>query len=279
MAATTSFSSQVFITSKKSSPRLFILTGKGGTGKTTLAQALTLALQNKKKKIFYVAFDQTTDTKTCRDLKIPFFVQVQKDITLEYVTDKLGSRIVANWILETAFFKALYQMLPGIIYLILISDILKRLEEDQNLHIVLDLPSSGHALTLFEAPHNFKALFERGPLFEDLKRIQRDLLNPKETKLYICSLATELSYNEAQELKEQLIELEVSEPEIIFNNSLAALDLDEKKLPPILKKKVKQENKVLTMGKDEGIKTVFPFIAQARNKDRIEALTQEWSEQ
>ena len=170
-------------------------------------------------------------------------------------------------------------MLPGIIYLILISDVLKRLEQDQDLHLVLDLPSSGHALTLFEAPHNFKALFEKGPLFEDLKRIQKDLLNPKETKLYICSLATELSYNEAQELKEQLIELEVSEPEIIFNNCLAALDLDEKKLPPILKKKVKQENKVLALGKEEGIETVFPFIAQAKNKERIEALTQEWSRQ
>lgn len=277
MDATTSFSSQVFITSKKSTPRLFILTGKGGTGKTTLAMSLTLALQKEKRKVFYLAFDQTTDTKTCRDLKIPFIVQIQKEITLDYVSDKLGSRIVANWILETAFFKALYQMLPGIIYLILISDVLKRLEQDKDLHIVLDLPSSGHALTLFEAPHNFRALFERGPLFEDLKRIQKELLNPKETKLYICSLATELSYNEAQELKEQLTELEVSEPEIIFNNSLVPLNLNEKKLAPILKKKVKQENKVISLGQEEGIETILPFIAQAKNKDRIEALVQEWS--
>ena len=52
MDATISSSSQVFITSKKTTPRLLILTGKGGTGKTTLAKSLTLALQKEKKKVF-----------------------------------------------------------------------------------------------------------------------------------------------------------------------------------------------------------------------------------
>lgn len=167
-------------------------------------------------------------------------------------------------------------MLPGVLYLILMSDILKRLSEDKKLHIVLDLPSTGHALTLFEAPLNFKSLFEKGPLFNDLQEIQTQLLNPELTKLYITSLATELAFNEAQELHEELSDLGLTEVQILFNNTLAPLELDEKKLPPILKKKIKQERKVLEQGQTLGLQSIFPFDPSLDLENRINTLAEHW---
>ncbi len=278
MVVTTNCSSQVFITSKKIHPRLHIFTGKGGTGKTTLAQSFALSLKDEGKKVYYVAFDQAPDHQTCRQLNLPLLPLIQEDITLEYVTDKLGTRILANWIIQTSFFKALYQMLPGIMYLILLSSVLKRLEREKDLHLVLDLPSTGHALTMFEAPHNFSAMFERGPLFEDLKIIKSQLFNPHFTELIICSLASELAYSEATELVEDLRRLELKKITILFNNSLAPLGLDEKQLPTILKKKIKYERKVLEQGLEDGVKFVIPTISLKTQAERVKAIAKLWEE-
>lgn len=276
MDAITNSLSQVFITSNKSSQRLYIFTGKGGTGKTTLAMSYALALKNSGKKVYYVAFDQIPDAKICRKIDLPFLSLIQEEVTLEFVTEKLGTRILANWIIQSAFFKALIQMLPGVMYLILLGDILKRLERENDLHIILDLPSSGHALTLFEAPANFSSIFGKGPLFEDLKLFKHQLFSSHFTKVTICSLPSELSYNEATELADELRALDKTNIHILFNNSFASLDLDEKKLPAILKKKIKLEQKVLDEGEKNGVKIIIPAINLNTPSERVKAIAKLW---
>lgn len=160
-------------------------------------------------------------------------------------------------------------MLPGITYLILLSAILKRLNDEKDLHIVLDLPSTGHALTMFEAPHNFSTMFEKGSLFDDLKKIKNHLFNPHFTELIICSLPSELAYSEALELSENLHSLDLKKLTIIFNNSLLALDLDEKKLPPILKKKIKLERKVLEEAHTNENRIIIPTISLKTQAERV----------
>jgi arsenite-transporting ATPase len=55
-------------------------------------------------------------------------------------------------------------MIPGLGHMILFGHIIDELERDPELHIVIDAPASGHALTMFESTSTFETIF-KGTIF------------------------------------------------------------------------------------------------------------------
>lgn len=232
--------------------RLYIITGKGGVGKTSIAMALTKYLESKGIDARYNSFFQEPERELWEKLKLPVF-----DITLlssaeTYIGRKLNSKTIASWIMKTHFFKSLFQMIPGLGHMILLGHIIDDLERNPNLVIVLDSPASGHALTMFESSSNFKKIFRAGLIVKDIERMHQFLTNPSHLKTTIVSLPTELSMNEARDLE---IELGQNDLEMDFNLNLVVNDsylkycelnhISETDLPEFLKSKVDLEREIV----------------------------------
>lgn len=246
--ATTNCSSLPFILSSRK-PRLIIVTGKGGVGKTTLAMAITKSLESQGTKVLYNCFDQPLNEGLAKNLALPNFTLSMEDSAKEYIARKLGSETIAGWILKTPFFKSLFNMLPGLGHMILLGHIITLLEEDDDLTIILDSPSSGHALTMFESPRNFKEMFKSGLIVEDIHRMENFIFNKEMMKVVVTSLPTQMALQEAHDLARDLQERGIDQVQYALNDVLplspSLAEASESDLPEFLLKKVSLENELI----------------------------------
>lgn len=246
-AATTNSLSLRSILSKNT--RLIIVTGKGGVGKSTLAMAITQAIKEKGKKVFYNSFDQPVNHSLLTDLKIPHFELELESSARTYMAKKLGSETIAGWILKTPFFNSLFHMLPGLGHMILLGNIINKLEEDPELTIVLDSPSSGHAITMMESPGNFKEMFRTGLIVNDIDRMEDFIFKDERMKVVITALPTAMAVQEAKDLKTELNKRKAQNFEMVINDLLCLSpsleEVTEEDLPSFIKKRCEMENELL----------------------------------
>lgn len=238
--------------------RLYIFTGKGGVGKTTLSRAFVSYLNQQNRKAVYLTFQNQSlgDQHSGNAEKI---VNGIKEIYLDleecasaYIEKRLGSKLVSSWIVKTPFFRALINMVPGFTYLIFLGKVLEMGNEDPNLTIVLDAPASGHALTMIESTTNFQEIFKSGVIFDDTSKMLSRLNDPKYTQIHVVTLPGVLAWQEAVELKESLKKRTPVDISITVNNCLYPLVADKiNELPQGLKDKALNEKELLEQNKNE----------------------------
>ena len=233
--------------------RLYIFTGKGGVGKSTLSLSFVQSLSNNNAK--YVYFKSSSLNKKeeisdpliaqAKELGIPTLGLDLEQAAQSYISKKLKSQTLGKWVLKTPFFKALINMIPGFNYLIYLGQILELLNDDPSLTLVLDSPSSGHALTMLEATHNFKDIFQSGVVFEDTKKMIDLMFGDNFLKVNIITLPTLMAVNEAQELDESLQKITKIDTEIICNNCFKNIpNIEKSTLPEFLINKIDNEQQV-----------------------------------
>lgn len=232
--------------------RLYIFTGKGGVGKTTLSRAFVRELNQAGFKAVYLTFKNSSlgdvhqeSTDEVKDGIRSISLDLEASAR-GYVEKRLSSRMVASWIVKAPFFRALINMVPGFSYLIYLGKILELGKEDPDLIVVLDAPASGHALTMVEATSNFAKIFESGIVFEDTGKMLARLNDPEYTKIHVVSLPSLMSWQEALELRAGLRERTPVTVDITINNAfypLVTQDIDQ--LPVAIKDKALNEKKLL----------------------------------
>ena len=252
--------------------RLYFFTGKGGVGKTSFALALTKYLEKEGLNVAYFNFDQSQPKKIISQLQVPVINQTLEESAQIYIEGKLGSKVVANWILKTAFFKSLLNITPSIGYMISLGHIINRLEEDPSLTIVIDAPASGHTLSLFNSTHNFQEMFKVGPLVEDIYRMHNFLKKKENIKVNILCLPNIMNVQEALELKNGLSHLKLFEGHLILNELLAGLTNHElEALPNFLKEKINIEQSLKKQHEDD-FTEIVPFLSSTEYKDIVTSL-------
>ncbi len=251
--------------------RFYIFTGKGGVGKTTTALAFCRLLKEKNKKHLFVTLENNkleSETKSS-SLAIKSAMELgisSEELELEtsvkgYIAKKLGSETIAKWIVKTPFFQSLINMIPGFSYVIYLGYLLEKLINDPDLIIVLDSPSSGHALTMLEATKNFNKIFEGGVVYEDTKLMLETLIQKDFTHVNIITLPTLLAINEANELKETILSIDPNYAVgITCNNCLVSFDSDNH--PEFLKNKIKNETTALNSSTDKTVKMIPHSLAK-----------------
>ena len=228
----------------------YIFTGKGGVGKTTLALSFCKYLESKKQKYIYVYFNSQApgENKNLPPTHLESLIADNNfnsmplnlmECAQSYIAKKLKSKIIAHWIIKTPFFNSLISMIPGFSYVIYLGQILEFLIDNPDRIVVLDSPSSGHALTMLESTKNFNEIFQDGIIYQDTNLMLSTMKSSLFTKINIITIPTQLAINEAVELKEKIQELEDYDVEIYSNNSL--IDFASESLPGALKEKIKNE--------------------------------------
>ena len=202
--------------------KFYVFTGKGGVGKTTTALSFCHYLKSQGRDCLYVYFESnkiesssklnSEITELLTGSEINSLVLKLTDCAKGYIAKKLKSETIASWIVKTPFFSSLINMIPGFSYVIYLGQILEFLIENPERIIVLDSPSSGHALTMLEST----------------------------IKINIITLPTQLALNESAELKEKIKTLQPSyESGIYCNNCLEPFAKED--LPLALREKVSNE--------------------------------------
>ncbi len=253
--------------------RLYVVTGKGGVGKTLISLGLAKHLQSLGKKVVHNSFDQSTHDRLCSNLDIPTWNSSLEESATIYIARKLGSETIAKWVMKTPFFSSLFDMVPGLGYMIYLGHIIDRLRNDPNLIMVLDSPSSGHLLTTFEVPHNFREIFGSGILVHDINKMEESLLSPNFLKTLIICLPNQLSLSEGRELKEKLAERKIQGAEILINDSISLIPgLNKDDLPNCLQEKIKIEQHLFEGVESFDELTKIPHFSSLDEKEIIMAL-------
>lgn len=264
--------------------RLYIITGKGGVGKTSAALAFAKRLNDQGLKAQYLHYSTSSLTdkvsepqeiSSAKKMGIPYQAFNLQDASVEYVGKKMKSHTIGKWVVKTPFFKALVNMIPGFNYLIYLGKTLELLKADENLILVLDSPSSGHALTMLEATKNFRDIFKSGLLFEDTQKMLSYLHSDNFAKIVILALPTSMAANEAVDLRDELKSAGDLETEIYFNNSLKALNgIETIELPDFLKAKLNTEEQIVKENSSD-IKGLIKHSLHNQEEDIVNDLTKE----
>lgn len=259
--------------------RFYIVTGKGGVGKTLASFALTKSLIDNNQNAKYLTFSSGNIEKKSNDSSpkygLPHIELNLQNCATEYVARKMKSETIAKWVVKTPFFKALINMLPGFSYLIYLGKTVDLLNQDPNLVLVMDSPSSGHALTMFESMKNYQEIFQTGLLFEDTKKVLSRIYEKDFTKTIILSLPTLMACHECLELESDIQNINPIETQVICNNVISKIkELNEETLPQILKDKLSIEKEVLNKF-NQHITNFIPYIPEIDDKVLLEQFAHE----
>lgn len=257
--------------------RLHIITGKGGVGKTTFAIQKTMQLAREGKEVFYLSLDDALDEKYEKEFKIQQkFFETSSSMQI-YIGRKLGSKMIAKWVAEAPFFKALFNILPSLGMMIILGRIIDELEKNPNYVFVLDAPATGHTLSLFESTMNYRRIFGRGVLVDDIDKINDFLFDEHLVSFNIISVPTELALEESLELKTSLQKLGFIDIKFILNDCLfltKAISDHYEELPNFLKNKVDLQKSLYDKFK-EHIHSSVPHVTDSDNLSVIQSVDKE----
>lgn len=264
-------------------PRLTIVTGKGGVGKTSIALSLThyysnLREKNDQRQFFYICFDQLVDHQFSRELNIQIRDLKLIESAEIYMGQKLKSKTVANWIATTQFFNSLLNMLPSFGQLILLGHLIDDLIQNPNWHFIVDSPSSGHTMTMIESMRNFRQIFAHGILIKDIDKMEKFLRDQNLTQVIIGSLPMEMAIEEALELKHFFHQNSINHTKLVVNECLhLSPSLTQSDIPGFLKNKITNEVLVCEKALQNQNVLFLPTIFENSSMPIIKQMSAIWS--
>lgn len=200
--------------------RLVVVTGKGGTGKTTVAAALALAAASRGRRVLVaeVGLDEHVPALLApgaapvgyagRELRPGLFaMRVDPyEALAEYLGLQIGLRGLVRRVLENRAFRQLMDASPGWRELITLGKIWhleqQRDERDRPRFdlIVVDAPATGHGLTFLDVPRVVGSAVRTGPLRKHAGLVEEMIRDARQTVLLPVTLAEELPALETAEL-------------------------------------------------------------------------------
>lgn len=197
------------------SKKMVFVTGKGGTGKTSLSVALGILAARRGKKVLVAEVDMTRPSmedffgKTLSatpqrladrldGVNVEFFdalrIYLSETIAVDAIVGTILKNKVVRYFLEStpfareiALLNALYQYYN------------KAITGGGYDLIIVDMPASGHTRSILSVPRSIFNMFRLGPLLKRAKEIDTFLRDSKRVCLCLVTLAEEMPVNETLE--------------------------------------------------------------------------------
>jgi len=201
---------------------LVVVTGKGGTGRTTVAAALGLAAAARgERAIVCEVGGQTrlpqlfglpgrapapgTETRVAGGL---WATTIDPDAALEeWLTRQLPRRLVSPLVRSGAF-SSFVGAAPGARELVTITKAwelgqARRWRRDAVAYdrVIVDAPASGHGVGLLRTPRTFAEIARVGPIAGQARTVAEALADPARSRLVAVALPSELAVSETLELE------------------------------------------------------------------------------
>ena len=210
--------------------RLVLVTGKGGTGKSTFASAIgSLSAASGRRTIvaeidsFRTTLDRTLGVEPKfepRKVRENLYCCniTWKDALNDWLRNTISAEKIVRLILKNRVVQLFLDATPGVRETVVLSRIHALTREfDQ---VVVDMPASGHALSILRVPHVAISLLGGGPIRERSEEILELLGDPRSTTCIVC-LPEEMVVNETIELCQKLAQQnpEIQSPMVILNRA------------------------------------------------------------
>jgi len=215
--------------------RLIVVTGKGGTGKTTVTAALGLLAARRGRRVVLVEMSgqrrlpallasgkEMTDGPAGEALAPGAAAEVElgeglwstsidPDQALLDWLAVVGGRVPARLLASRSSFRYFAAAAPGAKELLSLVRVWELTERERwqgrgggyDLAI-LDAPATGHALAMLRSPSTFGAIARVGPIAAQARRVGQLLADPARSAYIATSLASEAAVSETLELAEAL---------------------------------------------------------------------------
>lgn len=198
--------------------RLVVVTGKGGTGKSTLSAALALSAARLGKKVLVcevVARERVADlfgrppsgTQIRELLPNLYSVHVRpREAMREYALMTLKYETLYKIAFENAAARYFLAAAPSLAEIVMLGKVWWHAAQETERGrprwdlVILDAPATGHGLTLLTVPEVFLRLVHEGPLARDMREMQALLEDERRCGIAIVTLPEEMPVNEAIEL-------------------------------------------------------------------------------
>jgi anion-transporting ArsA/GET3 family ATPase len=206
-----------------STPELFLVTGKGGVGKTTISVALAIAFANVGKRVLLVDVEQSGAVAKFLDQEpLHFAPKIVKDnwssasgqlwamslSTLdsldEYVRIHLKLPAVAKIPQISRIFEFVATAAPGVRELLTVGKLAYEVREHNYDVVIADCAASGHGLGQLEAVRAVHTLAVNGPIRSQTGWMIDILSDPVRTRALVVTTAEELPVTETLELIDNL---------------------------------------------------------------------------
>jgi Anion-transporting ATPase len=202
--------------------RLIVVTGKGGTGKSTLSAALALTAARQGKKTLVcevVARERVSElfgkppsgTKIRELLPNLYSVHVRpREAMREYALMTIKYETLYKIAFENAAARYFLAAAPSLAEIVMLGKVWWHAAHDMERGrlrwdlVILDAPATGHGLTFLTVPEVFLGLVTEGPLARDMRGMQSLLADPARCSVCIATLPEEMPANEAIELDQSL---------------------------------------------------------------------------
>ena len=184
-------------------PLLFVQ-GKGGVGKSTVALATARLLSERYRTLLVSIEDPLRPAYDLEKLS-PTLHHLNNEATAafeEYAGRKIGAPGLVKVFLQNRFMRYVAKAAPGIRELVLVGKIWFEMRNYER--VVVDMPATGHGLTMFQSLFNCGSLFQGSPLSKDSAAMIETLSNPTLVGHFIVSLPEEMPLVEALELRSQI---------------------------------------------------------------------------
>jgi anion-transporting ArsA/GET3 family ATPase len=254
--------------------KLILIMGKGGVGKTTLAGATARHLASQGKRTLLVHVLQISPEEQKLEKIAPNLSVITlraSDCFSEYIKIKLKIKTLYTAFLGNRVTQYLEKAAPGVREMVLLGKIWY--ERNHYDHVIVDMPSTGYALTMIHTPFNFAALFPGGPIYNDSKEMIATFSDANETAFVTASLAEEMPVQESIELAENLKSLMPANPSWLVLNRLTRVAADAKQLYQSRWSSLSSEESKnpLWQGLD------YLITREKRQRELVETLKQTWA--
>lgn len=206
--------------------RIVFVTGKGGTGKTTVSAALAVGLAERGHRVLLAELGRDAQAPRMLNPRPPpvgstpvavaeriHAILIDPFVALEEYLRLQG--IAGSWLARGLRQRGLHDLLvgtPGWRELITLGklwymsggDAEDAPAEREFDRIVVDAPATGHGLTLLDVPRVVHAAVQSGPLARNASRVEALLLDPAQTLLLPVCWPETLPVRETVELVERL---------------------------------------------------------------------------
>lgn len=188
--------------------RLLMVTGKGGTGKTTFAAALGVLASVKGKRVVVCEVDTQRPALPAIFQREVHFMPVEVAPNLAacnitwaealqaYLGRSLPMKRLVKMVLDNPLISRLLDITPGSREVVILSRVGNLLEEYDL--VVVDMPASGHAFSLLDILSTLLTLFRSGPVRARALELQA-IIHDLRTRMVFLAIPEEMVVNETLE--------------------------------------------------------------------------------
>jgi len=194
-------------------PKILIVSGKGGVGKTTVAAALALVAARAGRRVCIAEVDRKgTLPRLFGGGRLDYEPKelspgvwgmniIPEDALAEYLDVQYHMKRISKAFTSTHFVDYITTAAPGLKDILILGKVWY-LEQDRGQvfdTIVVDAPAAGHMLTFLSAPAGLSDAVRVGPIRRQAEWLAEMLRDPGRSRVHLVSLAEEMPVSETLE--------------------------------------------------------------------------------